>query len=175
MKIFITGLPGVGKTHFGASLSNYLDIPFFDLDDYMEDQNGSSISKLIQKHGQDGFRKIEKEALTSLVSKLESKTSYVISLGGGTICFEGNLDLVKKHGVLVYLQDGLDAIAKRIIENVEVDRPLIVGRDLIEIKENLSKLIVERRDFYEQSHIIIGVSASNDLHLFTKRLELFTG
>ncbi len=175
MKLFVTGLPGVGKTHFGKAYAASAGITFADLDVFITEKHGKSIAELMDDMGNREFRNLEKTALRELINQLAGQNSYVIATGGGTICYHDNLAVIKQAGLLVYLKDDLLAIEKRIKMDSKGIRPLLKENKTVSLAQKLEKMLRERRSFYEQSHIIVGVSGALNLHLFTKRLELFTG
>ena len=51
MKIFLIGFMGCGKTHWGKLLSEKLKIPFFDLDEKIEEHEGKQINAIFEKEG----------------------------------------------------------------------------------------------------------------------------
>jgi shikimate kinase len=52
------------------------------------------------KYDEAAFRNIE----TNMLKKTLDLSKHVISTGGGTPCFNNNMDLIKKHGFSVYIQ-----------------------------------------------------------------------
>ena len=66
MRIFLIGFMGCGKTHWGEQLSHKLQMPFFDLDSVIEEQEGKSISEIFAERGEEHFRLLEKDALYKL-------------------------------------------------------------------------------------------------------------
>ncbi|MFT6112643.1 MAG: shikimate kinase, partial [Bacteroidia bacterium] len=68
MHLFINGFMGVGKTTIGSELSSILDLPFIDLDEYITEQEGKSISDIFQQDGEMAFRLIEQKSLLSLIA-----------------------------------------------------------------------------------------------------------
>ena len=46
MRIYLIGFMGVGKTHWGKLLGKKLGIPFFDLDELIENDEGRSIAEM---------------------------------------------------------------------------------------------------------------------------------
>ena len=85
---------GSGKTTIGKYLSEKSYIPFFDLDTYIETKEKLSITDIFDKKGEIYFRKIEHLYLKEF---LQDNDSYVLSLGGGTPCYAGNMDIIKEH------------------------------------------------------------------------------
>ena len=86
---------GCGKTHWGKLLSAKLAMPFFDLDEKIEEHEGRTIAEIFAKEGEEYFRLLEKDVLHLLT---ESHEGFVMATGGGTPCFYNNIDYLKKTG-----------------------------------------------------------------------------
>ncbi|MDO9001668.1 MAG: shikimate kinase [Bacteroidota bacterium] len=153
--IYLTGFMGSGKTTSGKKLAKLLGANFIDLDFYLEQKEKLSIESIFESFGELAFRKMEQTALLEIISK-ESNT--VIALGGGTICYENNLENIKNNGLLVFIDLPTATLAQRL-EKSKVKRPLLKlmkeGDLILYINDKLN----ERKHFYEQAHIIIsGIS-----------------
>ena len=61
MKIFLIGFMGSGKSHWGRQLSEKLQLPFFDLDEQIEQQEGKTVLELFNEKGEEDFRLLEKD------------------------------------------------------------------------------------------------------------------
>ena len=77
--IVFLGMMGSGKSSIGSLVSKKLNIDFIDIDNEIEKQTGTSISKIFENKGEKYFREIE-EIVTLKILK---KNNTVISLGGG--------------------------------------------------------------------------------------------
>jgi len=97
---------GSGKSHMAKKLAVIAHIEVMDLDQIIENEEGMSIREIFSQKGEEAFRQIESNALRQLVNRLSSLADnriYVISCGGGTPCFHGNMDWMNEHGVTVWL------------------------------------------------------------------------
>jgi shikimate kinase len=144
MKIILIGYRATGKSTVGILLSRKLKIPFVDTDQLIEEEAGMSIKELIVLKGWEEFRKRETEA----VSSLQEKYDCVVATGGGVILAEANRLLLKKVGVVVYLQAPFAAIMERLerdVKNKQI-RPRFTSANLAE--ETLS-VLTERIPLYE--------------------------
>jgi shikimate kinase len=152
MKIFLIGFMGSGKSHWGRELSRKLSIPFFDLDEKIEEHTGKSIPQIFSEKGEEYFRLLEKEALYLLT---ESHESFVMATGGGTPCFYNNIDYLKKAGTVVWFNSSIDCLYLRLIKEKD-KRPLI--RDIADdqLKSFIVKKFSNRKIFYQQAHVIIN-------------------
>lgn len=143
---------GSGKTSVSKRLAKQLKLDLIDLDKFIQESEEMSIEQIFQTKGENYFREIETKYLNKIVT---IKTPHVIALGGGTVCFNENLTLIKTDGILIYLELSPKTLYQRL-ENAKAERPLIKhlsGNDLMTfIEEKLE----ERKSFYEQAHIRIN-------------------
>lgn len=149
MRIYLIGLPGVGKTTIGKRLSQQLQYTFIDLDEQVERVSHKSITTIFNELGENAFRALEKEELTHTFHLHNT----VIACGGGTPCFFDNMERMMQHGPVIYLRDDLDVIAKRL--QADISKRPIVGKDA---KKGLEKLMAIRETYYNKAHIEFRVS-----------------
>jgi shikimate kinase len=152
MKIFLTGFMGCGKTHWGRELSKKLSVPFFDLDEKIEEQEGKSISAIFEDEGEEYFRLLEKDVLYLLT---ESHESFVMATGGGTPCFYNNIDYLKGHGTVVWINCSVDCLFSRLV-NEKDKRPLISKIPEDQLKSYIVKKFSNRKIFYQQANVILN-------------------
>ena len=147
---------GSGKTTFGSQLAQAMKLDWVDLDSVIEQQTGRPISEIITRDGEDSFRALESEAL----SRLLNTKNTVISTGGGTPCFHSNMDVMRASGVVVYLKYSAANLAARL-ENDTENRPLLNGLTGQELKNHISRHLLQREPFYQQAHITVdGMQAT---------------
>ena len=65
-------------------ISEKMNLTCLDLDTYIEEREGVSISQLFETKGEIYFRKQEAVCLKEI---LDSKSNYILALGGGTPCY----------------------------------------------------------------------------------------
>jgi len=86
--IFLTGLPGVGKTYWGKKWAEENNWSFIDLDRSIELTAGRTIADIFKKDGEPAFRKIEAESLKIIIDSISGDT--IIAVGGGTLTLAQN-------------------------------------------------------------------------------------
>lgn len=154
-KIILLGFMGCGKSTIGRALAERLDYQFIDLDDEIEKVATITISKLFDVKGEAYFRKLESKTLKTTLSK---KGKAVIALGGGTPCYNKNMELIKKLPSF-YIRCGVDVLAKRL-EKEKTHRPIIANKKQSELKSFIAKKLSHRRQFYRKAtHILVGARA----------------
>lgn len=151
MRIFLIGFMGSGKTHWGKQLATQLKIPFFDLDQVIEERENKSITQIFVECGEEAFRIREKETLEDLIDK---NNSMVLSCGGGTPCFFNNIEEMKKFGVVVWLNTHVEIILQRLMKEKSV-RPLIKTIPDEDMRTYIVRKLNERRMYYEQADVTI--------------------
>lgn len=150
LKVVLVGLPGSGKSTFGRYLSSVLGIPFYDLDQLIEEKYQMKIPDIFKKQGEEQFRKWETEALEWI---LDQDQSFVLASGGGCPCFNNNMDLIKEKSNSVYLDVPLEVISGRLGTPRFQTRPMFSGLNQREILLKLERLLLDRDYFYNQSKI----------------------
>tara|TARA_B100000989_G_scaffold204439_1_gene154763 strand:- start:1200 stop:1715 length:516 start_codon:yes stop_codon:yes gene_type:complete len=148
MNIILTGYMGSGKTEIGAKLSKKLRMKYIDLDKYIEDQEGFSITKLFKKKGDINFRKIESKYLNEIIKK----DNTILSLGGGTPCYHENYKIFNiDNNISFYLKHSRKNLSERLFA-LKKNRPLISKfKSEEKLIEFVSKHLFEREYYYSMA------------------------
>jgi shikimate kinase len=165
--VYLTGFMGSGKTTVGKKLAAQLNYTFIDLDSYIEQQEGRSISELFNEHGENYFREVEHQCLQTLL-KLEK---LVIACGGGTPCFYDAMQQMNEHGITVYLQMNVLAIFNRLKQG-RMQRPLIAGKSDEALRQYIDKKLKEREPLYLQAQIVVTAIDLNISELKNKIIDI---
>jgi len=162
MKIVLLGYMASGKSTIGRFLAEKKHIPFIDLDEYIEKKEGKTVSEIFELKGEIYFRKQEHVFLKEL---LEKEKDFVLSLGGGTPCYAGNMDILLsfKDVKSVYLKTSINTIVDRL-RNEKSQRPLVARLNKEELAEFVAKHLFERSYFYNQAtyKLVVDNKSIND-------------
>lgn len=151
-KIILVGYMGSGKTTIGQKVAESLQVPFIDLDVYIEKKELNSINDIFSKKGEIYFRKKEHEYFREL---LLSNQSFVLSLGGGTPCYANNhLELQNIDVKSFYLKANVKTLVKRL-ELEKQNRPLISSID--DLYQYIGPHLLERSHYYHFAQHVISV------------------
>ncbi|MVN21487.1 shikimate kinase [Mucilaginibacter arboris] len=153
---FLIGFMGSGKTTHGRKLANFLDVDFIDLDEVFEQQNGT-ISNYFTVFGEEKFRQTESDLLKNTVYP----ENAIVSTGGGLPVFFDNLNWMKQHGTVIYLQVPPGVIAARL-SNAKNERPLLQHKTGNELLQFITERLAEREPIYLKAQIIadgVGITA----------------
>lgn len=155
MKIVLLGYMASGKSTIGRILAEKRQISFIDLDEYIEKKERKTVSEIFEQKGEIYFRKQEHIYLKEL---LEKEGNFILSLGGGTPCYAGNMDVLLSFNDVksVYLKTSINTIVDRLI-NEKSKRPLVARLNKEELAEFVAKHLFERSYFYNQANYKVTV------------------
>ena len=151
MKIFLIGFMGSGKTYWGRKLSEKLRLPFFDLDEQIESNEGKPITQIFAEEGEEYFRLLEKDTLHIIT---ESHDSFIMATGGGTPCYFMNIDFMNKSGTSVWINTPVDLLHERLLKD-KAQRPLIKNLNDAQLKGFIIKKFSDRKIYYEQAEMVV--------------------
>lgn len=168
MKIVLLGYMASGKSTIGRVLAEKMQIPFIDLDEYIEEKEGKTVSEIFENNGEIYFRKQEHVYLKEL---LEKQNKFILSLGGGTPCYAGNMDVLLSVNDVksVYLKTNITTIVDRLT-NEKSKRPLVARLNKDELSEFVAKHLFERSYFYNKATYKLIVD-NKSIHETVEELE----
>lgn len=146
--IFVMGYMASGKTTFGRALAKATGRDFIDLDFRIEQRFHTTISQIFADKGEAAFREME----SRMLAEVADMENVVVSCGGGTPCFNGNMNLMLGVGVTVWL----DASPQRIVERLVINRsrrPLMAGKTDGELLDTVTAGLGTRLPFYSRAEI----------------------
>lgn len=111
--VFLCGFMGTGKSTVGAIASAALSLPPVDTDRIIERREGMTVREIFGEKGAGYFRKSEAE----LIKRLSFQSPRIISLGGGSILDRKNVEIMKKRGVIVFLDTPFQKVYERVKRN----------------------------------------------------------
>ena len=121
----------------------------------MEEKENRIISDIFSNEGEEYFRNLE----TKYLKELSEKEGLIISTGGGAVKKKENIDILKKNGIVIFLNREINDISK---ENHK-HRPLL--QDI----NNIQKLYDERIDLYKKYSDII-IKNNDDMSIIVDRI-----
>ncbi len=147
--VFITGFSGAGKTTIGRETAGLLGWTFVDTDDEIVASQGMAIEDIFSRHGEDEFRRIERETL----ERVARADRQIVATGGGIIMDERNRAVMEANGVVVLLEARPETILQRLAEQHAQDdvaaRPMLEAAD---VEERVRSLKALRQFNYTLAH-----------------------
>ena len=144
MNIVLSGMMGSGKTTVARALENIYGFSVVDTDEIIVRRHGE-INAIFRDLGEQAFRDIESET----VKEVSALDGYVISLGGGVVLRQCNVDALKKSGKIFYLRTKAETVIARV--KGDSSRPLLQG----DLEERVHTILENRSKVYEDAADVI--------------------
>ena len=123
----------------GVILAKTLGMGFVDTDLIIQQQQKSTLQKLIDAYGLDRFREFEEQALKSVAEKSDT----VIATGGSAVFCPEGLEMLGENGICLYLDLSVEELKRRLTN--------ITTRGIACRKgESLEEIFAEREPLYKK-------------------------
>ena len=138
--IFLIGFMGAGKSTVARQLKRQKGLDIVEMDQIIAQEQKMSCPQIVEKFGEEHFRKLE----TDLLLSLSSEKPKVVSCGGGVAMRPENVKAMKDCGTVILLKAMPSTILERVKDSHE--RPLLENNKTV---EHIEKLMAARKGAYE--------------------------
>src|SRR5215468_8424995 len=142
--IALIGLRGAGKSTLGKILAKKIGWNFVELNKEIEAQNGLSVAEIIALYGQEGFRRMEQNALNQLLAR---KELMVLATGGGIVSEPLTFDLILSSFYTIWLKAEPEEHMMRVRRQGDL-RPMADDRSAM---AELRNILVSREPLYARA------------------------
>jgi XRE family transcriptional regulator, aerobic/anaerobic benzoate catabolism transcriptional regulator len=149
--IALIGLRGAGKSTLGKILAKKIGWNFVELNKEIEAQNGLSVAEIIALYGQEGFRRMEQNALQQLLSR---KELMVLATGGGIVSEPLTFDLVLSSFYTVWLKADPEEHMARVRRQGDL-RPMADDRSAM---AELRNILISREPLYARAATVVDTA-----------------
>lgn len=143
MNIVLIGMRGAGKTTVGKLLAEKLKKEYIETDQEVAKKANMPITDIVAKHGWEYFRQLERYT----VEMVAQKDNCIIATGGGVVVNKQNVDALKQHGKLFYLEAPVEVLIERIGD--DNNRPSLTGKT--SRPEDMKAVMQQRKKLYEEA------------------------
>lgn len=164
--IVLCGFMGCGKTTVGKRAAKLMKRKFCDLDHYVEEKAGMTVTAIFAQQGEEGFRRLETEA----VREVSQEGNMVVACGGGTVLRPENVAAFHENGALILLLDVPLPVLQERLKN-DTSRPLLQ-------KPNRNQVIAElyrRRISLYRRAADVTVRATAPFWIVAKKVAAVSG
>ena len=100
-RICLIGLRGAGKSTLGKMLGESLNMPFIELNRDIEEQSGMAVNEVMALYGQEGYRRLERQAVERIVATCDS---VVLAVAGGIVSEPETYDFLLRNFHTIWLR-----------------------------------------------------------------------
>ncbi len=117
--LYLIGFSGSGKSTVASKVAETAGLPLFDTDNYVELKEGKAITDIFSQNGETYFRTVE----TKILKQAAQLINAVVATGGGVPVSRKNTELMKRTGMIIWLQTTPEIVVQRLSRAENEERP----------------------------------------------------
>jgi len=165
--IALVGMRGAGKTTVGQLFARRRTVPFYELDQIIENDIGLSLAEIFDLEGEEYYRAVEEKTL----EKVLKRRPGIIAAGGGLVMNPTAFFLLKLNASTVWLQASPEALLPRVRSSKHRSR---LG-PYPQASKQLKAILDRRTPYYAQADLVIDTTRKSPeaavdviVHAFTE-------
>ena len=150
-RVCLIGLRGAGKSTLGAMAGQALRVPFVELNVEIEDHAGMPVNEVLALYGQEGYRRLEAQAVERVIATHES---VILAAAGGIVVEPDTYKTLLTHFHTIWLKASPDEHMERV--RAQGDTRPMAGNP--EAMEQLKSILRSREALYERAEAHLETS-----------------
>jgi XRE family transcriptional regulator, aerobic/anaerobic benzoate catabolism transcriptional regulator len=150
-RICLIGLRGAGKSTLGRILGESLDIPFVELNRDIEEQSGMPVNEVMALYGQEGYRRLERQALERIVAMTDC---VVLAVAGGIVSEPETYNFLLRNFHTIWLKAMPEEHMHRVRTQGD-ERPMAGNPKAM---EELNSILASREALYARAEATVNTS-----------------
>ena len=143
-RIALIGLRGAGKSTLGALAGEALGIPFVELNREIEEQAGMPVNEVMAFYGQEGYRRLEAQAMNRIVA---THDTMILAVAGGIVSEPETYKTLLGHFHTVWVKASPAEHMARVRGQGDM-RPMAGNPEAM---EQLKFILTSRETLYDQA------------------------
>jgi len=140
-RICLIGLRGAGKSTLGALAGQALNLPFVELNSEIEEQSGMPVNEVIALYGQEGYRRLEAQAISRVIATYDD---MILAVAGGIVAEPETFNLLQGHFNTIWLRATPEEHMARVRDQGD-ERPMAGN---LEAMDQLRSILTSREALY---------------------------
>lgn len=143
-RICLIGLRGAGKSTLGALAGEALSLPFVELNRDIEEQAGMPVGEVMALYGQDGYRKLEGQAIDRIIA---THDGMILAVAGGIVAEPDTYKSLLNHFHTIWLKAAPEDHMARV--RAQGDERPMAGNP--EAMDQLRSILTSREALYDRA------------------------
>jgi XRE family aerobic/anaerobic benzoate catabolism transcriptional regulator len=164
-------LRGAGKSTLGKILSKDLSLPFIELNREIEEVSGMPATEVMALYGQEGYRRLERQALERIVA---TSDAAVLAVAGGIVAEPETFAYLLRYFHTVWIKARPEEHMERVRNQGDL-RPM---KGNPKAMEELYSILASREELYAKAEATVDTSgrsleeSKRDLLATVRKLEI---
>lgn len=143
-RICLVGLRGAGKSTLGRRAGEALGLPFVELNREIEEQSGMPVDELMALYGQEGYRRLEAQAISRVIATHET---MILAVAGGIVAEPETYATLLDHFHTIWVKATPAEHMARVREQGDT-RPMAGNPEAM---DQLKSILTAREALYERA------------------------
>ncbi len=143
-RVCLIGLRGAGKSTLGAMAGQVLRLPFVELNREIEDQAGMPVNEIIAMYGQEGYRTLEQQAVSRVISIYDT---LILAVAGGIVSEPETYERLLAHFHTIWVRASPSEHMSRVLAQGDT-RPMAGNPESM---EQLKSILKSREALYKRA------------------------
>jgi len=152
-RIALIGLRGAGKSTLGRRAAAHLGLPFVELNAEIEAACGMPVNEVFSLYGQDGYRRLERQALERIVATHEN---MILAVAGGIVSEPETYTYFLRHYYSIWLKASAAEHMARV-QGQGDERPMIGNPDAM---TDLRRILASRESLYARAEAWVDTTGA---------------
>jgi XRE family transcriptional regulator, aerobic/anaerobic benzoate catabolism transcriptional regulator len=153
-RVALIGMRGAGKSTLGRLAAKRLRWKFIELNREVERESGFSMAEIFRLYGQEGYRRLELEALRKISARREP---MILATGGGIVSEPATFELLVSSFFTIWLKAAPEEHMARVRQQGDL-RPMANERAAM---DDLRTILSTREPFYARATASIDTSGKS--------------
>ena len=150
-RICLIGLRGAGKSTLGARAGAALDVPFVELNHEIEAQAGMPVEEVMALYGQEGYRRLEAQALQHVA---QTHDRLIMAVAGGIVAEPETYSALLAQFHTIWVRTSADEHMSRV--RAQGDERPMAGNP--EAMQQLRSILTSREALYDRAQAQLDTS-----------------
>ncbi|MCC0038767.1 MAG: helix-turn-helix transcriptional regulator [Brucellaceae bacterium] len=153
-RVALIGLRGAGKSTLGRLAAAARDIPFVELNAEIEATSGMPVNELMALYGQEGYRRLERQAVERIAA---AHDSVILAVAGGIVSEPDTFNFLLRHFHTIWLKAKPEEHMSRVRKQGDT-RPMAGNPAAM---DELKTILTSRESLYAQSGAQVDTSGKD--------------
>ncbi len=154
-RICLVGLRGAGKSTLGRRTGERLGLPFVELNREIEEQSGMPVEDLMALYGQEGYRRLEAQAISRVIA---THDTMILAVAGGIVAEPETYASLLQHFHTIWIKASPAEHMARVRDQGDT-RPMAGNPEAM---DQLKSILTAREALYDRALAKLDTSGKTE-------------